>query len=54
MVAVSRFAGAKLTGINDLRGKHKNARVVVCGSGTTLNELDLAEIPDHWIVVAWN
>ena len=54
MVAVARFAGATLTGINDLRGKHKKARVVVCGSGTTLKDLDLAEIPDDWVVVAVN
>jgi len=54
MVAVDRFAGGVLTGIQDLKGKHKNARVVVCGSGTTLNDLDMRDIPDSWVVVAVN
>ena len=51
---VHRFAGAILTGINEMKGKHKSARVVVCGSGTTLEYLEVADIPDDWIVVAVN
>jgi len=54
MVAVARFAGAVLTGIQNLKGKHKGARVVICGSGTTLKDLDLAKIPEHWVVIAVN
>jgi len=54
MVKVARFAGARLTGIKALQGKHKRASVAVCGSGVTLNDLDLSRIPDHWIVVAVN
>ena len=48
-----RHAGVKLSGIAELKGSAKRP-VVVCGSGTTLNDLDLSEIPDDWIVVAVN
>lgn len=49
-----KYAGKKLTGIRDLRGKYENVPAVVCGSGTSLEEFDAGLIPEEWPIVAVN
>jgi hypothetical protein len=44
-----RYGGMKLSGINDLKGKHAGGTAVMCCSGVTFKDYDDKKIPKDWI-----
>lgn len=51
---VQRHAGVVLTGIEELKDSRVGESAVICGSGTTLRDMDPGLIPRKWPVVAIN